>query len=164
VQLSWAELLLLVAVVSASYGWLVVKQLMVAGHGILQIQGVSMLVGGLLAVITAGCFEYGTYPLVTNLYDFAWYMAALILVANIVCYNLYSLLLRRYSAIFISFAGFTCPLFAALYGGLFLDEPMTGSFCASAVMVTGGLYLFYRQELREKPAIKHIYLQGGGLY
>ena len=44
------------------------------------------------------------------------YSFALVIIANIIGYNLYGYLLSRYSATFLSFAGFMTPLFAALLG------------------------------------------------
>ena len=81
---------------------------------------------------------------------------ALIIVSNFICYNLYGYLLKRYSATFISFAGFVTPLFTALFGWYYLGETITASFYISAAIVFVGLFMFYQEELKEigySPAI-----------
>ena len=74
------------------------------------------------------------------------YSIALIIIANIICYNLYGYLLSRYSATFLSFAGFMTPLFAAGLGWLFLNEQVTWHFFATIFMVIFGLYLFHERK------------------
>jgi drug/metabolite transporter (DMT)-like permease len=58
-------------------------------------------------------------------------------------------LLRRFTATFVSFAGFTTPLFTAILGWFFLGETVTMSFYLSTIVVFSGLYLFYQDELQK---------------
>ena len=74
------------------------------------------------------------------------YSLSLILIANIICYNLYGYLLSRYSPTFLSFAGFMTPLFAAFLGWLFLGEQVTWHFFATIGFVILGLYLFHEKK------------------
>ena len=64
----------------------------------------------------------------------------------IIGYNLYAHLLSRYSATFLSFAGFMTPLFAAALGWIFLGEMVTWHFFATMAMVLCGLYLFHEKK------------------
>ncbi|MCV5950917.1 DMT family transporter, partial [Escherichia coli] len=64
-------------------------------------------------------------------------------------YNLYGTLLKRYSATFMSFAGFTTPLFTALFGWLVLGEIVTWPFYVSFCIVLLGLVLFDQEELKQ---------------
>jgi len=74
----------------------------------------------------------------------------LILIGNIICYNLYGKLLHRYSATTLSFFGCTTPLFAALFGWFWLREEVSPWFYVTALLVGVGLYIFYQEELKEE--------------
>jgi drug/metabolite transporter (DMT)-like permease len=74
-------------------------------------------------------------------------MAAIILISNIICHNIYGYLLKQYTATFIAFTGFLAPLFSALYGWAFLNERITWHFYASSFIVFIGLAIFYKEEL-----------------
>jgi drug/metabolite transporter (DMT)-like permease len=78
------------------------------------------------------------------------YMAGLIVIANIICYNLYGYLLKRYSATFLSFAGLTTPLFALIFGFIFLGEPLSPHVIYALFIIVLGLYIFYQDELRKQ--------------
>lgn len=152
--ISWPEFLLLISVVSSVHGWLVMKKLIGQGYNPIYINGVGMFIGGTLALLTSLVVETGPRLIVhtTMLHTlalFCGYTMGLILVANIIFYNLYGFLLQRYSATLLSFAGFTCPLFTAFYGWLFLGEQVQGWFFLSILMIFGGLYIFYRDELAQ---------------
>ncbi len=69
------------------------------------------------------------------------------LISNLICYNLYGHLLKRYSATFMSFAGLMTPLFAVFFGWVFLAESVDVSFFVSLVLFLLGLYCFHSEEL-----------------
>ncbi len=145
------EVALLIAVCSSAYGWIVLKKLVVKkGYSIVMVNGVGMMGGGLLALITSYIWEgMSVVPMATT--DFVMlfsYTFALILIANVICYNLYGFLLKRYSATYLAFSGFTTPLFAALFGWLFLKETLSWNFFVTVGLVFIGLYLFYKDELK----------------
>ena len=73
---------------------------------------------------------------------------ALIIISNFICYNLYGFLLKRFSATFLSFAGFITPLFSAFFGWFYLGELVPATFYASATVVFAGLFIFYQEELQ----------------
>ena len=153
--ISLPELVLLVAVASSCIGWITLKGLLGRGYSPLFINGVGMLVGGFLALITSFITEgwFATSP-VYDLMPFLGLTAMIIIVCNFMFYNLYGYLLHSYTATFLSFAGFTCPLFAALFGFLFLGEQVTWHFYVAAAIVSIGLYLFYKEELTHGYAIE----------
>jgi drug/metabolite transporter (DMT)-like permease len=175
--LSMPELALLVSVVSSAYGWIIMKKLVKdGGYSPLMVNGVGMVSGGLLAFVTSLIVEgtpsvhalpqaphfgqlgvwIGSFcsQYATDMIIFSLYTILLIVAANIIFYNLYGHLLTRYSATFLSFAGFTCPMFAALYGWLFLGEEISRWFFLSVLIVVGGLYLFYQDEFQEQNLLK----------
>lgn len=145
--LSWAELSVLTGAICSVYGWIVLKQL-VNEHQLspLTANGVSMFIGGILALGHSFAVEsWDPFP-VTNYPIFFECTLLLIIISNLICYNLYGALLKKYSATFMSFAGFTTPLFSALFGWFILGEVVTWPFYLSFLMVLTGLILFDRGE------------------
>src|SRR5581483_1097486 len=122
--LSLPEIFMIFSVMSSAIGWITMKHMVKdEGYSPIMVNGVGMLLGGVLAFITSMVCEFNSSSkvgylggLVWNIPKFAWYTGLMIVMANIIVYNMYALLLKRYSATFISFAGFLCPLFAAVYG------------------------------------------------
>jgi len=146
--ISLAEIAVIVSVALHSYSWVVMRKLVRdKSYSPVMVNGVTMAAGGILALLTSMITE-GFFP-VTNAVPFAGWLAAVIIISNIVCYNLYGHLLRRYSATFLSFAGFLCPLFAAFYGWWLLGEKITWHFYLSSILVFIGLYLFYQEEKKK---------------
>lgn len=147
---SWAELAVMMAAVCSVYGWILLKQL-VNEHQLspLMANGMSMLIGGILALGHSYATEdWNPFP-VTNYTIFLECTLLLILVSNLICYNLYGTLLKKYSATFMSFAGFTTPLFTALFGWLLLGEIVTWPFYLSFALVFFGLLVFDQEELKQ---------------
>lgn len=139
------DVILFGAVVSGAYAWFLVKQLMNKGYSLAVINGVAMLIGGVLSFGTSMLLE--STPYVYNWPKFLLWVACLIVVANVVVYNFYGWLLHRYSITFLTFAGFLCPSFAMLYDWLLLGGRLQPHYLISIVLVTTGLYIFYRKEL-----------------
>lgn len=147
---SWAELAVMMAAICSVYGWILLKQLVNEDQlSPLTANGVSMFVGGVLALGHSFAIEqWQPFP-VTNYPIFFECTLLLILISNLICYNLYGSLLKRYSATFMSFAGFTTPLFTALFGWLILGEIVSWHFYLSFILVLFGLLLFDQAELKQ---------------
>jgi drug/metabolite transporter (DMT)-like permease len=148
------ELMLIVSVISSALGWLIFRNLITKhGYSSFVINGYAMLFGGLMALGTSFIWEgaprIGQTGSGQEILMFAGYTAYMILIANVIGYNLYGVLLRTYSPTLLSFFGFTTPLFAALNGFLFLKEQISLAFVVSVLIVSLGLYLFYQEELKE---------------
>ncbi len=150
--ISWPEIAILIAVALHSYGWIVVRKLVKHNdHSPAMVNGVTFLFGGLLALITAPFLE--EVKPIENPMAFIGWLSYVIIVSNIICYNLYGYLMKHYTATFISFAGFIVPIFAGLIGWGFLNEKITWHFYASCLIIFLGLYLFYQDELKHKALI-----------
>lgn len=167
------ELLMLCAVASSCYGWLIVKQLVVErGYHPLFINGVGILAASVLASAHAFMFEGipsitftgGAQPemlvravnaLVGPRYldwgMFCIYTILLVIIAHIICYVLYAYLLRRYSATFMALAGSLTPLFAGLFGWFFLHEHISTSFFITLGITCIAIGIFYYDELKTMP-------------
>lgn len=153
---SYPELALIMAVTSSCYGWMIFKQLVVyRDYSPIAVNGVGMTVGGVLALMVWALSVGGmplnpAFPWHIALSKSVMYMGILIIIANTICYNLYGFLLKKYSTTFLSFAGCITPLFSALFGSLFLKEPLTWHFVCAIFIICSGLFIFYQDELLSK--------------
>lgn len=151
---SWPELVILLSVATHSYSWIVMRKMVrYKSYSPIMINGLSMACGGLLALITSLIVE-GTPPLITDVAPFVGWLMFVVIVSNIICYNMYGSLLKRYSPTFLSFAGFLAPIFAGFYGWAFLNETITWHFYVSNIIVFIGLYIFYQEELKQQPFVE----------
>jgi len=146
--ISLPELAVIISVALHAYSWIVMRKLVKdKNYSPTLVNGLTMTAGGILALITS--FAYGQILPVTNIIPFSGWLAAVVIISNIICFNLYARLLRKYSATFLSFAGFLAPLFAALYGWGFLKEKISWHFYVSSILVFIGLYIFYKEEAKQ---------------
>lgn len=153
--ISLPELVLIVAVITNSYGWIVIQRAQqVDGYSPYFLNGVAMLGGGLLALTQIMLFEG-----IPALSSFDWHnlvyleeafyiSVSALTVISTACCLMYTLLVARYTATFIAFTAFTTPLFTALLGYFFLCEKIGIPFMATMLIVFCGLYLFYQDEIK----------------
>ncbi len=148
------ELALLISVSSMSYGWLVIHRL-INNHQYEPsfVNGVSMFFGGLFALGTSYFTENPTL-LITDLLPFLTLLIIIVIVSNLICHNLYGTLLKKFTPTMMSFASFMSPLFAALYGWLFMAEQLTFDFLMATITVFIGLSLFYHDEISQNASVK----------
>jgi drug/metabolite transporter (DMT)-like permease len=152
-HISWPEIVLLFAVISASYAWFIVSDLMQRGYGISLINGIAMFLGGIMSLVLWFFVSGDQSPIRGDLNSFLFWTAMLIIVANVISYNLYGWLLRHVSITFMSAIGFLCPIFASIYGLLLLNENLGISHLIALIMVGFGLWLFYRDEMKVKKVL-----------
>ncbi len=149
---SWPTLAIMGAALCSVYGWVVLR-LVVKDHAIspLMANGASMLLGGLIAFGHSFLVEDWN-PLPVQVQNFAPFIQGTLLmtlVSNIICYNLYGVLLKRFTATFLSFMGLLSPIFASLNGLIFLGEPISWTIILSTGVVSLGLWIVYRAELKQ---------------
>ncbi len=149
---SWPEIAMIAAVLCSVYGWvllrLVVKDSVVSP---LMANGTSMLIGGALALIHSYLIEPWTpIPVVQGgIPSFIQGTLLLTFISNILCTNLYGLMLKRFTATFLSFVGLLSPIFASFSSWLFLNEqPSLLIFLSTGVLLVG-LWLVYSAELKQ---------------
>jgi drug/metabolite transporter (DMT)-like permease len=146
----WAYLALWGAVFCAAYGWVVVKRILTREPRLsfVSVMIGGMLVGGVLLMALSFVTESWSLASVTAWKPFLAMTALIVLLSNILFSNLYAYCLTRYSATFVSFAGFICPFFAALFGWFFLNEvPDWSVLAGAAALLSLGLWVFHRDEL-----------------
>ena len=151
-NLAWAYVLMIVSVVSCALAWIYIRKLVkYSGYDSLFINGFAMLFGGLYAAITSFIFEPDGFCVLhkNDLATFLWLLVAIIFVANIVFYNLYGYLLKKYTATFLAFMGFVTPVIVAVYDWMFLGTTVSLSFFIATGLVSLGIYIFYQEELKQ---------------
>lgn len=143
-----AELALVGAVFGSVYGWIMLKKVMTDyNYSPLVANGLSMAVGGALALVHSYFAGENWAPIpVTAVQPYIINTIIMCVISNLVCYNLYGYLLKRFSATFMSFAGLVTPIFASLFGFIWLQEVVTWHFYVSIVFFSVGLVVFYREE------------------
>ena len=148
------ELAMLVAVICSVCGWIILKQLVDGKDddkcSPIVANGYSMCLGGLFALCHSYVSGESWQPLpIHNTTLFFKNTALICLISNIICYNLYGHLLKTYTATFMAFAGLVTPLFASLFGWLYLGETVSSSFFLSLVLFAIGLFFYHQEELSQ---------------
>ena len=146
--ISIPHIAILCSITSLSYGWVIMSQLLKDHqHPPVLINGISMLGGGLLGLTTAYFCEQTRSP-ITEYRPFLVLLIIIIIISNLICHNLYASLLKRYTPTMLACASFLSPCFTALYGWLFLKEPLSLHFFIAITAVLLGVLTFYLQEIR----------------
>ncbi len=150
-----AELAMVGAVFCSVYGWIMLKKVMQDyTYSPLLANGMSMTIGGVMALMHSYFAHEQWAPVpVTNFQAYAINTLIMCLISNLICYNLYGYLLKRFSATFMSFAGLVTPLFASLFGFFWLNEVITWHFFVAIALFILGLAIFYREEMSQVPTV-----------
>ena len=141
----------LVAVISSAYAWILVKDLLQKNYSIFFINGIAMLGSGIIALVVSLCsHEWAHGVPVSAWIPFITLTLAIIVVANIIFYNWYGILLKKYSATLLAFAGILTPIFTNIFGTFFLNECFVWTNVLAFILLSIGLILF----LWKKSSIK----------
>jgi len=150
--ISWPELAIMGAALCSVYGWVLLR-LAVKDQEIspLTANGIGMLFGGFLALINSFLVEnWSPIPVSSsNALSFLGGTLLMTLISNIICYNLYGLMLKRFTATFLSFMGLLSPVFASLNSWIVLGEKPSLIIFASTTIVSLGLWMVYQAELKQ---------------
>lgn len=150
--ISWPALAIMGAAFCSVYGW-VLFRLIVKDNDIspIMVNGVTMLIGGIIALFHSFFIEaWNPFPVSTaNLIPFLKNTLIIIFISNLICYNLYGLMLKRFTATFLSFFGLLSPVFASFSSWLLLNESLSLSIFLSSGIVSIGLWLIYQAELKQ---------------
>jgi drug/metabolite transporter (DMT)-like permease len=147
---STPELAVLLSAACYAYGWFVIKVLVHERHySPFTVNGISMVIGGIITLLVVPIIEGPV--IIKEFFPFFALVTSTIIIEYMICNNLYSILLDKYSETFLSFSTFLIPLFGALYGFLFLSENITWHFLLSTCIVAIAIWLFYKAEMEENP-------------
>ena len=137
------DLAMIGSIGSISYGWLMAHAIIKKYHyNPMVLNGIGMLGGGLMALTLSLSVENHTLY-VKEWVPFLGILAAIIVVSNLICHNLYAGLLKVYTPTMLSFGGFITPFFAGIYGWLLAGEVIDRSFFIANAIVMVGILLFY---------------------
>ena len=161
---SWPTLAIVGAALCSVYGWVLLRLLVKDSKtsiSPLTANCYSMLIGGGFALIHSLFIDsWSPLPIVAG--GTATFVQGILLmtfVSNILCYNLYGYLLKKYTATFLSFMGLLSPFFASLTGWFILGEIPSITILGSTSIVILGLWIVYQEEIKQgyiqkKPALK----------
>ena len=149
---SRGEIALIIAVFASVYGWILLKKIIQDfNYSPILANGFAMIIGGIFALLHSYLSGENWSPVPIIDHQYASYIECALwmtLISNIVCYNLYGHLLKRFSATFMSLAGLITPLFASFFGWYFLGEVITWHYFTSMLIFSVGLFLFYQEEIQ----------------
>lgn len=159
---SWPSLALMGAALAAVYGWVLLR-LLVKDTSVspMLANGSSMFFGGAMA-LAHSLFADSWSPVPIEMGHFGAFMKVTLLItliSNIICYNLYGMMLKRFTATFLSFMGLLSPIFASLHGWIFLNEPLSWTIFLSTGILLLGLWIVYAAELKQGYIAKSTKLQ-----
>lgn len=142
-----AEGALAISAITSVIGWTFVRKLTVIRNiSPTSVNSISFMLAGGMCLLTSLSIETWE-PLPVSIWpDFLVSLIYIVIIHNIICYSIYATSLKQFSITFMSFAGLSCPLFAAFWGWLFLGEVITLSFWLAFMGILLGLYFFYREE------------------
>ncbi len=149
--LSLPTLAIMGAALCSIYGWIllrvVVKDSFVPPA---LANGLSMLIGGILAFIHSFFVDSWTPVPIAEGHVSSFMQGTLLmtLISNILCYNLYGMFLKRFTATFLSFVGLLSPIFASITSWIILGESPSWVIFASTGIVSIGLFIVYQAELK----------------
>ena len=139
------DILMLFSALAYTFGWVQMKHLVKQGLSPIWVNGVAMLVTGLISFMFSGAI--GNVGKVSSWPNLLVLVLGIVIAGNFISYIGLGALLKKYSATFITLSGLVRPMFAAIYGYIFLTESITWHFFASMFFVSVGLYIFYKEEL-----------------
>lgn len=139
------EFILTFSMIVYSYSWILVKKI-TADYSPFFINGIIMVVGGVLALTTSIVFESCLHASpIASTTPFLLLLLFNTLV-TIIGFPLYTYLLNHYSVTFLSFSSFLEPIFVTIFGWLLLSEAVSNYFIFAFGLLTLGLYIFHKQE------------------
>ena len=154
---SWPTLAIMGAALFSVYGWVLLR-IVVKDDNTSPIvaNGMSMLLGGTLALFHSSFIDSWTPIPVSseNLIPFLKGVAVIIVISNLICYNLYGIALKRFTATFLSFVGLLSPIFASLNEWILLGTRPSWVIFLSTGIVSSGLWLVYQAELKQGYIVK----------
>lgn len=144
--ISLPELAMLAAITAQSYSWIIMQKIAKSNTNTTTINGLSMLIGGILALITSLILNNNFT--INHPWEFISWLAFVIIVTNFIFYNAQAKLLKYFSATIIALTGLCAPLVATLTSAIILQEPIAWQFWFSSITLGLGVYIFYKTESR----------------
>lgn len=147
IKISKSEISIFLGVICNVIGWIQLKKLLNLNYSPILINSVSMLLGGILITFQSYLIGEQWNPLpIKNSTQFLNLTIITCIISNLICYNLFAFLLKKFSVTFMNFTGLLTPLFALMFGHIFLNEKITIYYLLSIPVLFIGLIIFYKKE------------------
>lgn len=150
-SLSLPDLAVMGAALFSVYGWVLLRLFVKQDISPVMANGASMIFGGALALIHSLFVDvWNPWPVAEgSATPFLGGVLIITFISNILCYNLYGFMLKKFTATFLSFAGLLSPIFASLSGWILLGEKPSPVIFISTFVVSIGLWIVYQAELKQ---------------
>lgn len=134
------------------YGWtllrVVVKKQTISP---LYANGYSMLFGGTISLVHSFFVDsWNPTPITSGkVLPLLFQVILMTLISNIICYNWYGFMLRKFTATFLSFCGLLSPVFVSITSWFLINETPSWIILLSCGVVMSGLFIIYHTELQQ---------------
>lgn len=148
--LSWPTFAVIGASIFSVYSWVLLR-VMVKNDKTDPVfaNGSSMLFGGVLSLAHYLFVADLSIAPISSFVPFCTATFAIVAISNLICYNLYGFLLKKFTATFLSLIGVLSPVFASLNSWLILGEKPDLIIFPSLIIVFIGLFIVYKEELAQ---------------
>ncbi len=157
------EFAIILSITISRFGWMQAQKLLKSDAiRPIQLNAITMTLSGIISLFIAlisnktniislsNCpitlFNYKIFKYLINYTGFNGVLIFFILyttiIGNVIAYNLYGHLLKKYSSVYISLLSFSVPIFVYIYGILFLNERLTLRFIIACIITFIGLTIF----------------------
>lgn len=147
--ISWPDIAMFGAVFASVYGWILLR-ISLKEHKVstLMANAYGMLIGGLMALANSLLVDNWNPVPVTSFAPFIQGVVLMTLISNIICFNIYGYLLKKYTMTLLSFAGLLSPIFASITSLLILGEPISWTLISCTGVILFALWIVYSEELK----------------
>ncbi len=156
-HLSLPEIAVILAVFLSVYGWILLRKLVKdSAISPLTANGLGMFLGGIFSLTHSLLFDkWSPIPIEDgHIGIFIQGIVAYTIVSNVICYNFYGYLLKKYTATFLSFVGLLSPIFASFSEWILLKTPPSVLVLGSTCIIIFGLWIVYKEELKQGYIVK----------
>jgi len=129
----------------SSYGALLMRYLIKdKGYCPTIVNGLTMLFAGVLSLSTSFGLEATILKPINS--EFLYLLATMVIISNLIAYQLYGTILKKHSILLISSAGFLRPFFSSIYDWAICAKAITPNMFLGTIIVLIGIILLYMEE------------------
>lgn len=151
-KISYPEIAVIGATIFSVYGWILLR-ILVKDDKLSPVvaNGWGMFMGGLFALAHSWFLDtWEPVPIIPGSYaPFFQGLIIITFISNIICYNIYGFLLKRFTATFMSFTGLFSPIFTSISEWLIFKTPPSPLIMISSLVTLLGLWIVYKEELKQ---------------
>lgn len=153
-QFAMADLAIIVSVASFTYGWIVIRKLIVNhNYNPILINGICMLCAGISSLFLAAHYE--TFVITGNVFQCIILLAALISISNLCAHTMYAFLVKKYSLTFLQLCSLTTPVFIRFRQVLWGTTEFSLLLIIGSLIIGLSITLFYFAQ-RKQPSLGYL--------